>query len=210
MSVAITSLKTETSPLVYRVGLSDGGLFSIKTVYLSHDFIADAAVPAEISESEAEELRFAGACLRAERTALPLVARAEQTRSGLERKLRERGHEAIPARAAVEHLADNGAVSDERYAELWTRARLAMKADSPAKLRAALLAKGIDRAIIKDTLDAALDLDEEIALLRKFAAKNRLAAAQPRERRQKLRGEGFSSDAVAAFEEALPPEDADG
>ncbi len=192
--------------------MSDGSLFSLKTVYLTEDFVsqaADTTLPVSISEDVEAELRFACVCLRAERAALSLVANAEQTIAGLERKLRERGHGEDYVRAVVEYMSDIGAVSDERYAELWLRSRLSMKADSPHKLLAALRAKGIDRATAKNALDAALDFDTELALLKKYAAKNRLESMSQRERRQKLRFEGFSADAVSTFEDELLSEESE-
>ncbi|MDR2053506.1 MAG: regulatory protein RecX, partial [Treponema sp.] len=89
-----------------RIGLSDGSLFSFKTVYLPLEFPLDSrAVPgAEISAEEAASLRFAAGCYRAERAALALIARAEQTRLGLKGKLERKGIDAACVRAALNYL----------------------------------------------------------------------------------------------------------
>ncbi|MDR0708095.1 MAG: recombination regulator RecX [Treponema sp.] len=204
MEVKITSIKAENAPAAYRIGLSDGSLFSIKTVYLKEDFISRAAplaTPFEISEDKDAELRFSCACLRAERAALSLIANAEQTRAGLERKLKARGHASSCVKAVVDHLSDIEAVNDERYAGLWAHSRLSLKSDSPNKLFAKLCAKGISCGTAKKVLKAALDFETEIALLKKFAAKNGIDAESPRMRRQRLKHEGFSAEVVQSLEE---------
>ncbi|MDR2446219.1 MAG: RecX family transcriptional regulator [Treponema sp.] len=201
----ITSIKAENTPEVYRIGLSDGSLFSIKTVYLKEDFISCEAPPAvtpfEISENKDAELRFSCACLRAERAALSLIANAEQTCLGLEHKLKARGYASSCVKAVVDHLSDLEAVNDERYAVLWVQSRLSLKSDSPNKLFAKLCAKGIPVGTAKKVLRAALDFETEIALLKKFAAKSGIGAESPRMRRQRLKHEGFSAEVVQTIEE---------
>ncbi|MDR0558092.1 MAG: recombination regulator RecX [Treponema sp.] len=205
MSVEITSIKAENAPKVYRIALSDGRLFSIKTIYLKEDFISCAApaavTPFEISEDKDAELRFSCACLRAERAALSLIANAEQTCVGLEHKLRARGHASSCVKTVVDHLSNIEAVNDERYAGLWMQSRLSLKADSPSKLLAKLCAKGIPCRTAQKALKAALDFETELALLKKFAAKNRIDAESLCTRRQRLKYEGFSAEVVQTLEE---------
>jgi SOS response regulatory protein OraA/RecX len=209
MRVEITSIKAENAPKVYRIALSDGRLFSIKTAYLKEDFISCVALcsislastPFEISEDKDAELRFACACLRTERAALSLIANAEQTCLGLEYKLKARGHTSSCVKAVVDHLSSIEAVNDERYAGLWVQSRLSLKSDSPNKLLAKLCAKGIPCGTAKKVLKAALDVETELALVKKFAAKNLIDSESSRTRRQRLKYEGFSAEVVQTLEE---------
>ncbi|MDR2193506.1 MAG: recombination regulator RecX [Treponema sp.] len=196
MKVNIISIQAEHAPKIYRIGLSDGRLFSIKTVYLKEDFISHITPPFELSEDKDAELRFSYACLRAERIALSFIAHAEQNSFCLARKLQERGHAPSCVRAVIDHLSDIEAVSDERYAALWVQSRLSLKSDSPNRLLAKLCDKGIPCGTAKEALNAALDGETEYALLKKFAAKNRLDAEPLHIRRQKLKREGFSSEVI--------------
>ncbi|MDR0375541.1 MAG: RecX family transcriptional regulator [Treponema sp.] len=200
----ILKIKAENTPKVYRIALSDGRLFSIKTVYLKEDFISGmtpASPPFEISEDKDAELHFASACLRAERAALSLIANAEQTRLGLGHKLRARGYTSSCVKAVVDHLSSIEAVNDERYAGMWVRSWLSLKSDGPNKLFAKLRAKGISCGTVQKVLKATLDFETELALLKKFAAKNRIDAESFRTRRQRLKYAGFSAEVVQTLEE---------
>jgi SOS response regulatory protein OraA/RecX len=98
-------------------------------------------------------------------------------------------------------LAEIGVVSDERYAALWVQSRLCMKADGPRKMLASLCNKGIDRRTAGKAIKEALDFETETLLLKRYIAKNRMEAANRRERRQVLKYEGFSHDVIDALEE---------
>ena len=173
----------------------------MNTAYLPYDFISETMPPFEISVEEAASLRFAAACFRAERAALSLVANAEQTVFGLERKLAVRSYASTCAKAAVSHLAEIGVVSDARYAALWVQSRLSMKADGPRKMLASLCNKGIDRKTAGKAIRDALDFETETIFLKRYIAKNRLEDANRRERRQMLKYEGFSAGVIDALEE---------
>jgi regulatory protein len=195
-----------------RIGLSDGSLFSFKTVYLPPDFPLDSlAVPGtEISGEEAASLRFAAGCYRAERAALALIARAEQTRFGLKGKLERKGIDTACVRAALDYLEELGIVSDKRFAELWLDSKLrhigAGKGGKlcPRKLLGSLLARSIPADTARKALAAALDPATERALLAFY-----IAGTFPdfegddASVRQRLREAGFSSAAIRAHREEL-------
>jgi regulatory protein len=195
-----------------RIGLSDGSLFSFKTVYLPPDFPLDSrAVPgAEISAEEAASLRFAASCYRAERAALALIARAEQTRFGLKGKLERKGIDAACIRAALDYLEEMGIVSDKRFAELWLDSKLRHietgrgRGLCPRKLLGSLLNRSIPADIARKALADALDSGTEQALLASY-----LAGTFPDfdsadvSIRQKLREAGFSSATIRAYWEEL-------
>jgi regulatory protein len=194
-----------------RVELSDGSLFSFKTCYLHPDFIDDLREPntdegIEISEVEEEGLRFASACLRAEKAALRLIARAEQSTLGLTRKLEKRGHDPACARHAVSRLCESGLLDDRRYARLWLDTRISHRSSSPRRLLIALCARGIDRDDTDAALKDALDDDAEFLLLKRYAEKlqrkrkiNSDDDDTDRSLKHLLKGEGFSSLAIQRF-----------
>jgi regulatory protein len=193
-----------------RIGLSDGSLFSFKTVYLPPDFPLDSrAVPgAEISAEEAAVLRFAAGCYRAERAALALVARAEQTRFGLKGKLERKGIDAACIRAALDYLEEIDIVSDKRFAELWLDSKLRHIGAGrggklcPRKLLSSLLGRSIPMDIAQKALSAALNPETERVLLDSY-----IAGTFPDFEgddfsiRQRLREAGFSSAAIHAYRE---------
>jgi regulatory protein len=176
-------------------------LFSFKICYLSPLFFDDTCyIPGrEVSPDEEERFRFANACLRAEKAALRLVARAEQTVFGLSRKLEKAGHSAACVRAVAEQLADMGILDDRRFAGYWLRSRLATRAGTPRRLLAGLCSRGIDRDDAVKALREALNLENETALLKRYVEKHRLIPVESL--RFLFKREGFSYEAIKYFRE---------
>ncbi|MDR1301798.1 MAG: RecX family transcriptional regulator [Treponema sp.] len=189
---------------VYRIELSDGSLFSIKSIYVPSDYYPEVLCVADkiLSSQEEEALRFAASCLRVEQQALGLVARAEQSSRGLSRKLAQRGHTASCVHRVVSHLIEQDMVNDHRYAQLWLQARIARRLESPRYLITALRCRGIERDIAQEALNAVLDFDTELALLNRYLARNHLGIdGSGTTIRQKLKYEGFSPQVLEALEE---------
>jgi len=207
----IISIKYESDEGLRRVELSDGSIFSFKTCYLPPVFIDNLREPdtsngIEISEAEEKYLRFASACLRAERTALRLIARAEQSTLGLTRKLEKRGHDPACARSVISRLCELGLLDDRRYASLWLDARISRQSTSPRRLLIALSARGIDRDDTSFALKEALDDDSEFLLLKRYVEKlrrkkkiNSDGGDDGSPLKYLLKSEGFSSFAIQRF-----------
>ncbi|MDR0624099.1 MAG: recombination regulator RecX, partial [Treponema sp.] len=185
--MTVISIKTGTDGELKRIELSDGSLFSFRNCYLAgfSGGPADRAAPEgwvdrlaggdEISAGEEEAFRFAAICLRAERAALRLTARAEQTSRGLFRKLARRGFDDPCISTVLRRLGELGILNDRRFAGLWLRSRLARRAESPRKLLAGLRSRGIDREDAEGALKSLLDFQYESALLRGYIEQNHRA-----------------------------------
>jgi regulatory protein len=200
--MTVVSIKTNTSkagPVICRIGLSDGVLFSYNPVYLPRPFQGGDYffLDKELSEEEVSGLRFAADCFRAERASLRLTARAEQNAAGLSRKLEQRGYGAACIKAAVAYLRELEIVDDRRFAERWIQSRLYRGTDSPLRLISGLCRRGIDRDTARAACKAVLDFEQETALLKRFIEKKYpTAESQDRFLRGKLKGEGFSPQAL--------------
>jgi regulatory protein len=178
--MTIVSIKTGTEAELKRVELSDGSLFSLRACYLSGGDSANDGFGAlidglaggeEISAGEEAAFRFAAACLRAERAALRLVARAEQNFFGLSRKLERRGFKSACVSAVLRRLEDLDVINDRRYAGRWIQARLTRRAESPRRLLAGLRSRGIGRDDAAAALQSVLNYQNEAALLRGYIEK---------------------------------------
>ncbi|MDR0589276.1 MAG: recombination regulator RecX, partial [Spirochaetaceae bacterium] len=198
-SMTVVSLKAgtaaEPSPLVLRIGLADGSLFSFKLPYLPAEFQDEGLFSPgrDLSSAEEEACRFAAACYRTERAALRLVARAEQTRRGITHKLEIRGFAPSCIQAVVSYLTDLEIVNDERYAVLWLQARLARSVEAPRKLSAALRRRGIGSRVADGALKRVLDFQTESALLRGYLKKQGAPAPGTESfLKKQLKYEGFS------------------
>jgi regulatory protein len=208
--MTIVSITPGTGAELERIELSDGSLFSFKVCYLPPVFpegslfagFADFSDFAgrEISGDEEEGFRFAARCLRAEKKALRLTARAEQSVFGLSRKLERAGFDGPCVRAVLARLCELDIVNDGRFAELWLSSRIAMKADGPRHLLAGLRGRGIDRDDAESALKKLLlDTETEAALLERFITKRKLSGTPGLS--GLLRAEGFSGTAVRRYVE---------
>lgn len=210
----IVSIKPGTGSELRRIELSDGSFFWFKTCYLPPVFINESlftpgiAEGRKISASEEEGFRFASACLRVEKAALRLIARAEQCLFGLSRKLEQRGHNSVCVRSVIARLVELELVDDRRFARFWLESRLQRSA-SPRRLVAGLCSRGIDRNDAEAAQKAVLDSDTEFMLLERFVQKQRRLRQRGNTADKTgnpylslkfiLKSEGFSKNAIQRF-----------
>lgn len=207
--MTIISIKTGTDEEQKRIELSDGSLFSFRLCYLT-DFsgarlsgisIDELAGGVEISAGEADAFRFAATCLRAERAALRLAARAEQTMMGLSRKLERRGFNGSHIQPVLLRLETLNIINDRRFAALWLQSRLVRRVESPRRLLAGLRSRGISREDAEGALKSVLTFQTESALLRSYIEKSRPAPGRSGivSLKYRLKGEGFSADVIQDY-----------
>jgi regulatory protein len=197
--MTIISIKSGSSDDSQRIELSDGSLFSYKVCYLPPDS-SDAVGGLELSPSAEEGFRFASACLRAEKAALQLIARAEQNTFGISRKLEKRGHDTACIRAIIARLCETGLLDDCRYGRLWLESRITRQTTSPRRLFAALCAR-IDRhdaeAVMKETINDQTERELLERYVQKLRRKQKTGDIRPL--RYTLKSEGFSSPVIRSF-----------
>ena len=207
--MTVVSLKTEADGELNRIELSDGSLFSFRICYLppglfNENFSSpDAVEGKDINAAEEAAFRHASACLRAEKAALRLIARAEQCTLGLTRKLEKRGHETACVNAVISRLSELRLLDDRRYARLWLASRLRL-ARSPRRLLSSLCGRGIDRDDAEAALKTALDEDAEFTLLARFVKRHSRKTAREgetgvRSLKYLLKSEGFSPPVIQRF-----------
>jgi regulatory protein len=113
--------------------------------------------------------------------ALRLLAHRERSVAGLSRRLVDRGFPQAVVETVVASLAAIGLVDDTRFAELWTRSRVAAGYGSRRILRE-LAESGIDPGLAEAALAAALDGADDIERARSI-----VGAGPPRDRRERER-----------------------
>jgi len=146
-----------------------------------------------------EETEEISPYLRAEKTALRLIARAEQSVGGLTRKLEKRGFDSVCIGEIISKLTELKLLDDNRFSRLWLESRLRLPR-SPRRLLSSLCAKGIDHDDAEKALKNVLDDETELALLARFAKKySRKAKGDPRALKYLLKNEGFSTTAIKRF-----------
>jgi len=142
--------------------------------------------------------------INAEKTALRLIARAEQCGAGLARKLEKRGFDPVCVSGVIERLFELNLLDDRRYASAWLRSRLQFTR-SPRRLLSSLCAKGIDSADAKAAIKETLNSEAEFSLLTRYAQKTKKKAAckengnSARGMKFILKNEGFSAETIQRF-----------
>lgn len=139
-------------------------------------------------------------------------ARREYCAADIRRKALERlEFDAAAADAVVASLVADGYVDDRRYAAAFARDKSALSGWGPVKIRSALLARGLDRAVVLEALE---EIDPERAssrLEKVLETKWRTLRDDPQGRLKLIRfalSRGYDYDPIRPLVERLTrPED---
>ncbi len=135
--------------------------------------------------------------------AVRYLGRREHSVAELESKLRQRGVENGALEETMAFLLEHDLVSDERYAEAWTRVRV-QKGFGPARIRAELRRKGVSDALIAQSLEPFDDTWYDEAL--RWAERKHRGELDEKARARLYRGgmnRGFTHDQVMRAIDAL-------
>ncbi|HAH63427.1 MAG TPA: recombination regulator RecX [Treponema sp.] len=167
----VISAAEQVSPGRIKIATADGPAFFIRTVYLQcvdPELIIPAA---EFSGEEEQDVLDAGLCYAAESKASAYLARAEQSRFGLSRKLVSKGMEKQYIDKALDYLENARFLSDSRYASAWLNCRKAAHHEGRIRLAAELASRGIDRHTAEDALNEYFEENPEDGECRKAVEK---------------------------------------
>jgi len=132
--------------------------------------------------------------------AMNYLARREHSRLELEQKLARKEFEQTEIRAALDRLADDGLLSDARFAESFVHARR-QRGSGPLKIQAELKMRGVSETTISQYLDPQESLWHELACRVRC---KRFGEALPAEYEQRMRQarflqqRGFSHEQINA------------
>jgi regulatory protein len=161
----------------------------------------------ELAEAELGLLSLAAEAREAEKRALALLARAEQSAFMVRAKLEQRGFSQKAIRLASERLIVSGLLDDRRFARAYLSSRLSRrgsKAEGPASLERSLRERGIDRIMASETIAELIGLETEpearAQALASAAAKELKRAQGDRpEARRRLRELGYKTGELDNF-----------
>ena len=109
--------------------------------------------------------------LKTEKTALALIARAEQCSWKLKCKLEKKKYSSGAIQTVIDHLLKLDLLNDRRYSELWLKDRIGRGNKGPRIFLQLLGNKGIDRETAAEALTALLTPETETALLKRCLEK---------------------------------------
>jgi regulatory protein len=144
---------------------------------------------------------FDADCIKAEKIALRLIARAEQSVSGLTAKLEKRGVDPSAASQVISSLLDRKLLDDERFAERWIHAHLGgKKALSPLWFLVSLEKRGLKRETSLNAIGKVLDEETEFSLIVGYIERIDVRYKENSGLlKKKLRYERFSIEAIDRF-----------
>lgn len=131
-----------------------------------------------------------------------MLGRRENTRAQLRRKLLQRKFEPADIDRTLDDLVAAGFLDDARAAKTFARHATHIKGQGRMRIARELAAKGVDSELVAQTLDAAIDPDEEAERLTK-ALERRARGKDLSDRKesskvwQALVRLGFAPDAVS-------------
>ncbi len=138
--------------------------------------------------------------LAARRKAMDLLARREQSKDELFRKLQKAGFDENVALDVIEELGREGLQSDRRFVEAFVQSRI-RQGKGPMRIRADLSQRGVRDPVIHAVLN---EVDEDWLVLAIDVRRKKFGDGQPRDLKDKARQmrflqyRGFESDQVRA------------
>ena len=152
---------------MYKVAPEEGSSFYVRKEYLAEGLFERIDVGVEFNAEETDSLLDAGLTCAVEFKAVSYLARAEQSRFGLTRKLIEKKYEKKYVEAALTYLEGRGYLSDLRFATAWLNTRRINHYEGRSRLEVELAARGIARDIAGKALDDFFSENDEDEICRK-------------------------------------------
>ncbi len=151
--MVIKSIAETSYSGMFKVAPEEGSAFYIRKEYLPEGLFEKVDVGTDFNEEETDSLLDAGLTCAVELKAVTYLARAEQSRFGLTRKLIEKKYDKKYVEAALTYLESRGYLSDLRFATAWLNTRCINHYEGRSRLTAELASRGISRDIALEALD---------------------------------------------------------
>ena len=152
---------------MFKLTPEEGSAFFVRKEYLPEGLFERIDVGLEFDDEETDSLLDAGLTCAVELKAVGYLARAEQSRFGLTRKLIDKKYDKKYVEAALTYLEWRGYLSDLRYATAWLNTRKINHYEGRSRLSAELTARGIARDVANKALDEFFTENDEDELCRK-------------------------------------------
>ena len=152
---------------MFKLTPEEGSAFFVRKEYLPEGLFERINVGLEFDDEETDSLLDAGLTCAVELKAVGYLARAEQSRFGLTRKLIEKKYDKKYVEAALTYLEWRGYLSNLRFATAWLNTRKINHFEGRSRLSAELAARGIARDVANKALDEFFTENDEDELCRK-------------------------------------------
>lgn len=165
--MVIKSIAETSYSGMFKIAPEEGSAFYVRKEYLPEDLFERIDAGADFDDIETDSLLDAGLTCAVELKAVGYLARAEQSRFGLTRKLIEKKYDKKYVEAALTYLEGRGYLSDARYATAWLNTRKINHYEGRSRLAAELAARGIAREVATAALNEFFTENDEDEICRK-------------------------------------------
>ena len=165
--MTINSITQTSYEGMYKITPDSGPAFFARQEYVPSVVLEDVCAGDEIASEHDDELLDAGLAAAVELKAVTYLARAEQCRAGLTKKLIEKKYDKKYVGMALDYLEKRGYLSDARFARAWLHDRRINHFEGRTKLSGELAARGIEREVAAAALDEFFTENDETEICRK-------------------------------------------
>ena len=151
--MVIKSIAETSYQGMFKIAAESGAAFFVRQEYLPSVELLSLLPGQEFLGEQEEELLDAGLASAVELKTVEYLARAEQSRFGLTRKLTEKKYARQHIDMALDFLEGKNYLSDERFSRVWLNSRRINHYEGRTKLLAELIGRGIS----KDVASAAVE-----------------------------------------------------
>lgn len=156
---------------MFKIQPEEGASFYIREAYLFSIKVEDLTEGYELSGEKENELLDAGLAAAVEFKAASYLARCEQSRFGLSKKLFDKGYEKKYINMALDFLESRNFLSDKRFASAWLLTRRLNHYEGRSKLLMELTSRGISKETANESLDEFFKDYDEFEIAKKAWAK---------------------------------------
>ena len=162
--MVISSIKETSYDGMVKVACEEGAAFYIRKEYLPNVDFSLIDVGNEFTGSDEDEILDAGLASVVELKAITYLARAEQSRFGLTRKLVAKEYEKKYIDMALTYLESKNYLNDGRFALAWLHGRRINHYEGRTKLKAELASRGIGRDVAAKAIDEFFEEYDEMEI----------------------------------------------
>ena len=163
----IKSVEQTSYEGMYKLTPEQGVVFYARQEYLSGIELDNIQCGSEFVDDDEEALLDAGLICSVELKAVSYLARSEQCRFGLKRKLLAKQYKSEYIDKALSFLESKNYLSDERYAAAWLNDRRINHYEGQTKLLLELQSRGIDKTVVADAVKEFFTDNDEKEICRK-------------------------------------------
>lgn len=198
--MTIKSIAETSYSGMYKVSVEEGPAFYIRKEYLQDIDFDSIETDAVFENEEEDKILDAGMACVVELKAVNYLARSEQSRFGLSRKLYEKQYEKKYINMALDLLESKKYLSDERYSRAWLNTRKINHYEGRTKLLAELTSRGIEKSVAQSAVEEFFSENDESEICLKAFEKLKSKGKTGQKLLQALFQAGFSSRLLRELE----------